>query len=414
MSPRRLIAAVRGVEPSPVTRAMVWLTLVAVAAISLDHLVRVAYAGMHGDPGRIGLDYRAFVAAGDLVRSGRGDLIYQPATAEFLQLAQVGFVYPPWAALAMIPWTFLPTLPGLALWTLAGLGIMVAGLRSCGVTEWRPVAVAMISFPSAVALGLGQSTFLLVGVVAFVIGAMLRDNQRASGGWLSAAGWKPHLLAGFALLWVADPRRWRRQIAWAATTTASLVVISELAIAGSWVSWLRFLAGSVNDLASPALEASLPGMVALLIGSEGAIRWIVFTGVVAIGIPLSVATLRIRAGAGPSVQHIALALTAGLLFMPHVVIYDVLILMIPLAMLASTPFHRDVTMIGLVLALGLSTGPFVAAVQFDLWGRALDLSTLSLVFAAAIFGFWVRTGEPFLPPVAADHGIAATDRDPST
>lgn len=414
MSPRRLIAAVRAVEPSPVTRTMMWLTIAAIAVISLDHLVSVANAVVHGDPVRIGLDYRAFVAAGDLVRSGRGDLVYQPVTADFLELAQVGFVYPPWATLAMVPWTFLPTIPGLVVWTLVGLGIMVAGLRSCGVTDWRPVAVAMISLPSAFALGLGQSAFLFVGVVAFVIGTMLRGDHPAAGRALAAAGWKPHLLGGFGLLWAADPRRWRRQIGWAAATTLVLVAVSEAVLPGAWASWLAYLAGSVDELASAVLEASLPGMIALGVGAQGAVRWAVFAAVAAVGIPAAAMTLRAADGRVPSAQRIAFALATGLLFMPHVVIYDVLILMIPLALLAPTRFGRDVTMIGLVLALGLSIGPHATNVQLDLWGRALDLSTLSLVFAAVGFGFWVRTGEPFLPPVAPDRDIVVSEPDPST
>ncbi|MFV1999049.1 MAG: glycosyltransferase family 87 protein [Acidimicrobiia bacterium] len=397
-----MIRTFRSLESSSVTRAIFWLAMAVMAVVSLQHAVALANAISYGNGARIGLDYRAFLAAGELIRSASSDLLYEPFSPEFLELAQVGFVYPPWAALFMIPWTFLSVNVGLTLWTVVGLGVMVAGLRSCGVKDWRPAVVAMVSFPAVFALGLGQSTFFFIGIVGFTVGSMVRSQAERSGFWLALAGWKPHLLVGFGLLWVTDPRRWWRQALAAAAGTIGLILVSSIALPGSWKAWVAFLVDSVNGLASAVLEASLPGMVSLVIGSLNPVRWVI-VAVLAVGlITLVIVTLRRRKASLEA--SIALALGTWLLIVPHVVIYDVLVLLVPLSMAFQTRFRRDVVASGTLLALGLSIGPRVIQMQLDLWGRALDLSTLALVVAVAMFAFWAWTGVPFF-----DEGLEVRD-----
>jgi len=390
---------------------MFWLAIAIMAVVSTQHIVALANAVGDGNGARIGLDYRAFLAAGELIRSGNSDLLYEPNSAEFLALAQVGFVYPPWAAIVMIPWTFLPANVGLALWTVLGIGVMVAGLRSCGVRDFRPVALAMVSFPAVFAIGLGQSSFLFVGVVALSVASMVRGRTVQSGIWLAFAGWKPHLLGGFAFLWAVEPKRWWRQIAAAVVTTVGLVVVSSIVFPGSLTAWLTFLVGSVNELASAVLEASLPGMVSLLIGSLSPVRWLI-VGTLAVGL-ISVVVAALLRRKGSFEASLALAMGAWLLIVPHVVIYDVLILLIPLSMAFQTRLRRDVIVSGTLLALGLSIGPRITQMQLDRWGRAFDLSTAALVLAVAMFLFWVWTGDRFFDDEAIEDGSRSAARQDS-
>ncbi len=404
-----MIRSLRTIEPSIVTRWIFWLVIVIMAVVSLQHVIALVNAVEDGIGARIGLDYRAFVASGDLLRSGNGALLYESDSKEFLALAQVGFVYPPWIALVMVPWSLLPESVGLVLWTALGLVVMVAGLRSCGVDDWRPVAFTLVSFPAVFALGLGQSTFLFVGIVAFSVASMQYTSTTRSGVWLAMAGWKPHLLAGFAFLWVADPKRWWRHVVAGVVATLGLIVVSSVALPGSWGSWISFLIRSVNDLASAVLEASLPGMVSLLIGSLSPIRWVIVGGL-AVGLVTAViAALRKRRASFEAI--LALVMGAWLLIAPHVVIYDVLILVIPLSMALKTNLRRDAILVGAMLGVGLSLGPKVNQAQLDQWGRAVDLSTVALILAVAMFLFWVWSGDTFFrnasfsdePGVSARH-----------
>ncbi|MCL1595746.1 MAG: DUF2029 domain-containing protein, partial [Actinomycetia bacterium] len=403
-----MIQSIRSLEKSTLTRTIFWLAVVVMGIVSAQHVVSLVNAVSDGNGARVGLDYRAFLAAGELIRSGNSHLLYEPTSVEFLALAQVGFVYPPWAALFMVPWTFLPVGVGLVVWTAVGLGAAVSGLYACGVRDWRPATLALVSFPSVFALGLGQSTFLFVGVVGFSVASMMKARSTRSGVWLALAGWKPHLLGGFALLWIADPRRWTSQIMAAASTTALLVVASAIALPGSWSSWLAFLFDSVNELASAVLEASLPGMVSLLIGSLSPIRWLI-SGVLAIGIVIGVVTA-LRRRRSSIEASLALAMGAWLLIVPHVVVYDVLILVIPLSIAFHTHLRRDVVISGTMLAFGLSIGPRVTQMQLDRFGRAIDPSTLALIGAVSLFAYWVWAGDRFFHSDEPTHDSMAAGR----
>ncbi len=402
-----MIRSIRSLESSTLTRSIFWLSVVIMGVISAQHVVSLVNAVSDGNGARIGLDYRAFLAAGELVRSGNSHLLYEPDSVEFLALAQVGFVYPPWAALFMIPWTFLPVTAGLVLWTAVGLGTSVAGLRACGVRDWRPAALALISFPAVVALGLGQSTFLFIGVVAFSVAAMINGSTERSGVWLPLAGWKPHLLGGFAFLWIADPKRWMKQIIAAVATTILLIAVSGVALPGAWRAWLAFLAESVNELASAVLEASLPGMVSLLLGSLSPVRWLI-VGVLAVGIVAGV-VIALRRRRASLEASIALVLGAWLLIVPHVVIYDVLVLVVPLSIAYRSKLRRDVVISGTMLALGLSIGPRVTQMQLDRWGRAIDSATLALIMAVSLFAYWVWTGDRFFEDDGSEAESATTE-----
>jgi len=362
-----------------------------VAVVSVSHVIALVDAWTVGNETRIGLDYRAFVAAGDFVRAGQSEVLYTPA---FLEAAEVDFVYPPWAAMFMVPWTFLAVELGLVLWIVVGVVVAVAGLRAVGVTDWRFLALASVSFPSVFALGLGQSSFLLVGAVAFSVAAVDHSHGRAGGLRFALAGWKPHLLGGFALLAVSRPGRWRSTVVWALAGTGALVALSALVMPGSWSAWVSFLVDSVDELASSILEASLPGMVALALGSLDAVRYLIVGAIAVVVVPATVIVLR-RSSAG-SAERLALATGVWLLLVPHVVIYDVLLMVIPLGMLLDGRYRRDVVLGGSFLALMLSVGPFVTRAQYDALGWAVDVSTLGLVAITVVAASWVMRDRPLL------------------
>lgn len=381
---------------------MFWLVLVIVVGVSVGHLSALASAVEGGNSARIGLDYRAFVAAGKLLWTGQGTYIYLPDSIPFLELARVGFVYPPWAAVFMVPWSTLPFGLGLTLWTISGLVVMVVGLRWCGVRDWRPIGYTLVTFPAVFALGLGQSTFWFVGVVALSVGAMQRQRGHLSGATLGIATWKPHLLGGFALLWIAHPRRHSKQIVSFTVTSLLLLVISAILIPGSWVAWFSLIFDSVNGLASAELEASLPGMIALLAGSLTSLRWVALIAFAIVLVPATVIVL--RRGSGALASRLALVFAVSLLLVPHVVVYDVLLLLIPLGLALQSHLRRDAIAIGSLLALGLSVGPWLTRVQLVAWGRAFDFSTASVAVAALLFAFWVLRDEPFF--VSPEHDDA--------
>jgi len=405
-----MIRSLRSIGSSSIGRLIFWLAVAIIGAVAVLHIVALALAVTEGNILRIGLDYRVFVAAGELIRSGNSDFLYQPNSAVFRAIGPAAFVYPPWAVLFMVPWSMFPMGLGLVMWTVLGLGAMVAGLRACGVRDWRPLTLMMVSFPALFALGLGQSSFLFVGVVAFAVAAMERGEIGRSGIYLALGGWKPHLLGGFGILWLTDPRRWWRQAVGAVAMTIVLVIASALVLPGSWSAWITFLTDRVGNDASAVLEASLPSLVSFLTGSSSAVLWTI-VGIAALSL-LATTVVVIRRRARSLEATLALVFATWLLIAPHVLVYDVLILVVPLSMAFQTRLRRDVVVTGTLLLLGLSIGPILTQTQIDAWGRALNVSTLSLMVAAAVFMYWTWFGEPFfVGDTAEDHSSSSAGCD---
>ena len=179
---------------------------------------------------------------------------------------------------------------------------------------------------------------------------------------------------------------------WAVGATAALVTMSALVMPGSWGAWFSFLMASVDELASSILEASLPGMVALAFGSLDPVRYLIVGIIALVAIPATVIALG-RSNAG-SAERLTLATGVWLLLVPHVVIYDVLLMVIPLGMLLHGRYGRDVVLGGSFLALMLSVGPFVTRAQYDAFGRAIDVSTLGLIVVTVVAASWVVRDRP--------------------
>ena len=405
-----MIRSLRSLDVSKASRVVFWFAVAIIGVVSVQHGVALVLAVVDGNVVRIGLDYRVFVAGGELVRSGNSEFLYLPNTPEFQELGIAAFVYPPWAALFMVPWSLVPVSLGLVAWTVFGVAVMVTGLRSCGVRDWRPLVLAMASFPALFALGLGQSSFLLVGIVAFAAASMLRRRIARSGTYVALGAWKPHLLGGFGILWLSEPRRWCRQLLWSLATTMVLVFVSGVVLPGSWQAWFSMVVGRVNNDASAVLEASLMSMVSFLTVSSSIVR-LAIVGVAAIAL-VAFCVVAIRRRMADLEVVLALVFGTWLLIAPHVLVYDVLILVVPMSLAFQTRLRRDVVVSGTLLVLGLSVGPLVNELQLEAWGRALNVSTVSLLFATAMFMYWAWTGGPFfVGDVSAGAGVPSAGCD---
>lgn len=361
--------------------------------------------------GSLGLDFEAFRAAGQLVLDGHIDLLYEPDSDVYSSLADVGFVYPPWVAVLMIPWALLPFGLGLVLWTILGIGALVFTLRSAQVFDLRILIGALVSLPGSIALALGQSSFFLIALLALALAPVARD--RSPRGWLiGIASWKPHVLGGFGLLAIGEPRRWLRSLLIAIGTAGALLVASAVFFRGSVAAWIGFIVGGVEVLASAILESSVPGGLALAAGMTGSWRLII-SAVFGVCALTGVAILLRRTTAGLW-EQIALATAAWLLFVPHVVVYDLLFLTIPLGGLIETAHRRDVVVAGTWLAFTSTLGPWLTILQLRTFDRALDLTTLGLIAFVVVAALWVARGRPILKDRLRADAIEISDRADTT
>jgi hypothetical protein len=377
-----------------------YVSLALVVSVSVSHiLIDLAQSSLERGS-RIGLDYWAFLTAGEVTRIGADGVLY---SEQFLSIASVDFVYPPWAAIAMVPWTYLPEVPGLLAWTVGGVLVLFIGLRSCGVTNWRFYAVLFVSLPSVFALGLGQSTFFLVGIAAFAAVAMDKSEAAKGGVLVAVSSWKPHLYGGFFLLWFADPRRWRAQIVSGFLTLLMLGVVSAVVLPGAWSDWIGLLTRGVDTLSATHVSVSLDAFVSVAMGSPRSGRWLVL---IPISLALVIGTIIVLRNSSTGLApRLALVLSVGLLIAPHVVIYDAILLSVPLGLAFGTALRRDVVLAGMVLVTGLSLGPWITLMQLDRWGHGINVSTVALICVTVLFAFWVRAGESFFVGVGNDRPI---------
>jgi hypothetical protein len=194
-------------------------------------------------------DYMTYHVAARIVLDGHGACLYDERCQADAQRALIGeepsfangalpFNSPPWLAAAVTPLGLLPLPAGFAVFTLLGLLVLAWGSwRAAGQVGLeqptdRLVAVALLltSWPTAMAVIRGQSTLLVVGLLALSVGLA----RYRSGLALGLSLLKPTLPPLWGA-WQLLGRHWRAVgtavIVGLAFLLLSTVVVSPQAIA---------------------------------------------------------------------------------------------------------------------------------------------------------------------------------------
>lgn len=348
------------------------LTVAVVAAFVIAGLLVV---GHQSSLARRSADFTINYSAALLIREGHPEAIYQRDQLGPLMLRlsdnaidpRLPFDAPLALALPWVPLTFLPLELAFHVWQIVTLLVLVLALWL--LARWLPLGrhslplafAALLAFPASWALfSEGQSSALLLLGAVLLIGAWRHDRW-----WMAAAGalllgLKPQYLPAYLILLGAQ-RQWR---------TLAAALLGALAVGLS-----PLLAGGVNGMVAmvwSALEAgqgvaryndSLIGTVAPLLPGRlptylGFSLWAVALAALAV-----VASRRPRAHA---IAFAALATTVAILFSPHALPYDSILLAVPawlsfvLYRMKAIPTPAPVWMIvGLALVVDLGS-PFVS------------------------------------------------------
>jgi len=310
------------------------LTVAAVAAFVIAGIVVV---GHQSSLARRSADFTINYSAALLIREGRPQAIYQRDQLGPLMLRlsdhaidpRLPFDAPLALALPWVPLTFLPLELAFHVWQIVTLGLLLLALML--MARWLPLGhralplaiAALLAFPASWALfSEGQSSGLLLLGAVLLLGAWRHDRW-----WMAAAGalllgLKPQYLPAYLILLGAQ-RQWR-------TLAAALM--------GAVAAGLSpLLAGGVNGLLAmvwSALEAgqgvvryndSLIGTVSPLL--PGRIPTLLGFGLWALALAaLALAAFRWRPHA---IGLAALATTVAILFSPHALPYDTVLLAVP-------------------------------------------------------------------------------------
>ncbi len=365
-----------------------------------------------GEP--VGADFLALWTGARLALTGNDPLDF--AAQHALQVAELGpavrlhaWVSPPWTAVLLSPWAALPYLTALAAWWGATFLAWLLSLRALS-RDLNPgrgpegITLALCFFPTLAAGFYGQATPLWTALIAVGVVLWRRSRSFAAGLVLATLVLKPQLLLP-AVAWGLG-RRDLPLLGGLTVGCALWIGISELLVPGGTVNWLE----RVPDIAAMLRSDAYP-----VWGHVSALGWwtnplhglapsLVDPLVTATGLGLAGAStwLAMRAGddrrSAQSDRHFAAALAVGLMALPHLYLYDLGILVVPLALAANgTASHRDRPLDGgrflvATAALWLATfaGPYVT-LAMDGASRAWFgfPAALCVVFPVVLGWAWV-------------------------
>lgn len=354
---KRTPAAALGARPS-VRRLASRLTaqrvrsyaVVLAAAVWIVAAVILATPGLFDRNGLLkGMDFLQFHAAAYLVMNGLGDHLYDwPHFASVLPTLAPGIgdllyvsVYPPQLAILLAPLGRLGYLHALALWTcvsaccymLCARSIWNAcpALRRTGL-PWALLAVGFVPFHQLILHG--QVSALLLVCLTGSWYAMRRERSFWAGFWVGSLAFKPPFLVAALLMMIAS-RDWR-------------VLAGAVAGVGAQVGWNLVWLG-VTPLADYAAKIqvllSSPEMFEPRLWKMHSARaffgLLVGDGMVASSLTAVacaatiVVVVRVWAATRSADLRAAALVLGALLLNPHVYVYDLVVLILPFALVVD-------------------------------------------------------------------------------
>jgi hypothetical protein len=304
------------------------------------------------------IDYLSLWAAGRLALAGHAAAAYDWTAHKAIEVSAVGhdfaayasWFYPPTFFFATVPFALVPFAPSLILWDTIGFGLALFSVGKL-IPQRAPLILAAIATPVVLwNATLGQNGFLSAALIAGALASVERRPVIA-GTLIACLTFKPQL--GILLpVAIACGGYWRTFITAALATT--LLAAASLVVFGA-DAWAGFLASIglaketilVDTAIGAAKLESAFGLVRLLGGGAG-VAW---TAQLLVAIPVVAFVGWLWRSSAP-LDLKAAALAAGTaLVTPYVLIYDLVILIVPIAFLARSGLSKAETLA--VAAAGL-------------------------------------------------------------
>lgn len=320
-------------------------TLAVVAAFMIAGLVVV---GHQSSLSRRSADFTISYAAALLVREGHPEAVYHrdqlgPLMMRLSENAidpRLPFDAPLALTLPFVPLTFLPLEAAFHIWQIVTLALLVVSVML--LARWLPLGrlslplaiTVLLGFPATWALlSEGQSSALLLLGAVLLIGGLRRDQW-----WLAGAGGlllalKPQYLPAYLIL-LGARRQWR---ALAAALLAAMTVGLSPLLAGGLnglfaMVWSALEAGQgvvrYNESLIATVAPVLPGRLPTLLGFT---LWALALAAVAV--------VALRGGRAHPIAVAVLATAVAILFSPHALPYDTVLLVVPAWL--SFDLHRS-------------------------------------------------------------------------
>lgn len=295
-------------------------------------------------------DFVAYYSAGKLVLAGHGASLYDFAVMRHTQarltapLRMPGgvspFLYPPWFALVVAPLSAVPYTAAYILWFALNVVLAIAVLRALsrhgglrGMISILFTLLGLSFLPVFAAFGQGQVSVLLLALATAVLVALGAERDLLAGVLLAVFLIKPqYALPVAGVLLIQGRRRAFGTFSLCALfLTAIPVPFLGAGIENAYIHSLVHLSalhGTAGYMAPPSINFSVLGVSVLLDPHLGEPLWVAVSAAVCMLVAWSAYRVLDLESA------VAAAILCGLLVSPHVLIYDVSLLILPLAVLA--------------------------------------------------------------------------------
>jgi alpha-1,2-mannosyltransferase len=300
-----------------------------------------------------GPDFVQFYTLGHLAASRQVDAMYDMQAYHDAQVAAVPAsapeiyptVYPPQAALLFAPFSGWSYRPALLMWSVMTIGLYGVIVWSAWrrvsdqLSDRRLIVAAAAAFPPFWTLIVyGQITILIL--LAFWLGwlALERGRPYLAGAAFGLLALKPQFGIPLAAIVLACGE-WR-MLAGAVSSVAAQVAIIWLALGasvfGAFVSSLRLTLVHADALEpKPFMSHSLRAVTRLLPNGIGLPLWLALSGMVLWY------TVRVWKSDAPMRVRLGVVMLASLLVNPHVIVYDVTLLALPLLWFGAYMLERE-------------------------------------------------------------------------
>ncbi len=370
--------------------------------------------------GPYGGDFLQEWIGGYLVRTGQAARLYDGPFVRRLQhdADLIGFdwnedrylpmVYPPFYYAAVSPLSLLPMPAAALVWAAIVLLFLVATQVLLARTLAAPAGRTAWLWPCAVLfapllenLTSNQKATVLLFLFAATYVLLRRGRSFAAGAVFGLLAFKPQLaiLIGVAMVW---KRQWRF-VAGAAATVLALVLISLAMGIDACRDYLAFSTSTADYLLTAGYDLAKAhcwyGFFHLAIGgaSDATIRWASLAAVAAtVGVVVRLMSGPLQPKSNRFVAQYSGLVVASLLVSPHLLTYDLTVLLLPAVLLGlelgaqgaiRAPIARRIAaaVIVLLLACNVST-PLARAC-------GIQLSVLAMFGLLAGLAAWRRSGE---------------------
>lgn len=313
-------------------------------------------------------DYLAHWTGGRMVLEGRAGSLYDPAVQSGLQQMMVPgvdglswFVGPPFSALIYVPFALIPYGLSTLAWTSLSLALLVASVRMTLplLPRSRRADAKLFVLVSAALpwtfelVGSGQDSALALFLWVSALRLLMAGKGFAAGATLGLALFKPQLLVFVPILLLAQ--RQHRALAGFASVAAALLAVSVALVGvGGIRDWILALGSPLYQEQVQVGQAwkmqSISAFSTWLGGSELISYAVLGLGAVLLAWFLTRSELAIA-------DAWALTALATVVFSPHVVSYD-LVILVPATAAGIWLFeNRDVRLLALaVFVLGWTIG----------------------------------------------------------